>query len=224
MAFVNEWFTFDSVIDKETCNKILSIVNDDWEDAEIDRAKGFSKEERLHGRKSDYKVVPGSRVSEVFWTDAQWIYDLIWPFMIRANNDAGWRYDIVASESSQITRYKKGGFYNFHIDGLGDNLSSYDFPDRPFMNERVRKLSMSVILNDDFDGGETIFPQYNYQTIVSTGSVLVFPVTWSYLHRGKPLTNGYAKYMLGCFLQYDDKQDMDRIGYKTMGLDKNGFG
>ena len=43
MAFVNEWFTFDSVIDEETCNKILSIVNDDWEDAEIDRAKGFSK-------------------------------------------------------------------------------------------------------------------------------------------------------------------------------------
>ena len=204
MAFVNEWFTFDSVIDEETCNKILSIVNDDWEDAEIDRAKGFSKEERLHGRKSDYKVVPGSRVSEVFWTDAQWIYDLIWPFMIRANNDAGWRYDIVASESSQITRYKKGGFYNFHIDGLGDNLSSYDFPDRPFMNERVRKLSMSVILNDDFDGGEFEFASYKNEKCLITplkpklGDVIIFPSIME--HRVAPVTKGVRYSLVNWFV------------------------
>ena len=30
--------------------------------------------------------------------------------------------------------------------------------------------------------------------------------------------------MLGCFLQFDKKQNMDRIGYETMGLDKKGFG
>ena len=47
---------------------------------------------------------------------------------------------------------------------------------------------------------------------------------WSYLHRGRPPKNGFAKYMLGCFLQYDKKQNMDRIGYETMGLDKKGFG
>ena len=82
-----------------------------------------------------------------------------------------------------------------------------------------RFLAFVCYLNDDFDGGETIFPQYNYQTIVSTGSVLVFPVTWSYLHKGNPLTNGYAKYMLGSFLQYEQKQIMNRIGDKTMGLD-----
>ena len=87
-----------------------------------------------------------------------------------------------------------------------------------------RFLAIVCYLNDDFDGGETIFPQYNYQTIVSTGSVLVFPVAWSYLHRGRPPKNGFAKYMLGCFLQFDKKQNMDRIGYETMGLDKKGFG
>ena len=87
-----------------------------------------------------------------------------------------------------------------------------------------RFLAFVCYLNDDFDGGETVFPQYNYQTIVSTGSVLVFPVAWSYLHRGKPINNGYAKYILGSFLQYEEKQKMNRIGDKTMGLDKKGFG
>jgi len=87
-----------------------------------------------------------------------------------------------------------------------------------------RFLALVCYLNDDFDEGETEFPQYNMKTEVSTGTVALFPVAWSYLHRGKPPKNGYAKYMLGCFLQYDDKQDMDRIGYKTMGLDKKGFG
>ena len=87
-----------------------------------------------------------------------------------------------------------------------------------------RFLALVCYLNDDFDEGETEFPQYNYQTKVSTGSVVMFPVAWSYLHRGKPIKNGYAKYMLGTFLHYENKQYMNRVGYKTLGVDKKGFG
>ena len=87
-----------------------------------------------------------------------------------------------------------------------------------------RFLAFVCYLNDDFDEGETEFPQYNYQTKVSTGSVVMFPVAWSYLHRGKPIKNGYAKYMLGTFLHYENKQYMNRVGYKTLGVDKKGFG
>ena len=91
-----------------------------------------------------------------------------------------------------------------------------------YENFRVKRfLAFVCYLNDDFDGGETIFPQHNYQSKVSTGSVLVFPVAWSYLHKGKPLTNGYAKYMLGSFLQYEQRQTMNRIGDKTMRLDNS---
>ena len=81
------------------------------------------------------------------------------------------------------------------------------------------KVIEAGTLNDDFEGGQTIFPQYDYQSEVTTGSVLIFPVAWNYLHRGKPITNGYAKYMLGSFLQYEQRQEMNRIGDKTMGLD-----
>ncbi len=69
-----------------------------------------------------------------------------------------------------------------------------------------------------------LFLQHNIKTKVETGTVVLFPTAWTHLHRGNIATNGYAKYMLGSFLQYAQKQDMDRIGYKTMGLDKKGFG
>ena len=59
--------------------------------------------------------------------------DMIWPFMVRANDDAGWKYNIKAAESTQITRYKKGGFYNFHQDGTGDHLSAYNNPGNEFL-------------------------------------------------------------------------------------------
>ena len=113
-------------------------------------------------------------------------------------------------ENFRVKRYLSDGEqqHNTHVD-----VSNSD--------DAKRFLAFVCYLNDDFDGGETIFPQYNFQTSVATGSVLVFPVTWSYLHRGKPLTGGYAKYILGSFLQYDQKQMMNRIGDKTMGLDNS---
>ena len=69
--------------------------------------------------------------------------------MQQANREAGWNYHIKAAETMQITRYKKGGFYNFHNDGVGDHLSAYNNPQNAFMHGHVRKLSMSVMLNDN---------------------------------------------------------------------------
>tara|TARA_R100000734_G_scaffold443_1_gene626 strand:- start:144 stop:791 length:648 start_codon:yes stop_codon:yes gene_type:complete len=83
-----------------------------------------------------------------------------------------------------------------------------------------RFLALVCYLNDDFDEGETEFPQFNIKTKVESGSLALFPVAWTYLHRGRPPKNGYAKYMLGSFLQYDQKQNMDILGYKTMGVEK----
>ena len=81
-----------------------------------------------------------------------------------------------------------------------------------------RFLALVCYLNDDFDEGETEFSQFNIKTKVETGTLVLFPVAWSYLHRGKPAKNGYAKYMLGCFLQYNKEQRKDILGYKTMGV------
>ena len=74
-----------------------------------------------------------------------------------------------------------------------------------------------LYLNDNFEGGETIFPHFNFKTKVETGSVLLFPCSWSYLHKGNPVKKGHAKYVLGTFLNYIDGQTLNRIGDTTLG-------
>ena len=121
---------------------------------------------------------------------------------------------------------RKYRYENFRIKRyLGESTQQHDtHVDVTNADNARRFLAFVCYLNDDFDEGETEFPQYNYQTKVSTGSVVMFPVAWSYLHKGKQIKNGYAKYILGSFLQYEEKQNMNRMGDKTMGLDKKGFG
>ena len=160
MYLTNEWFVFKKGIDDKTCNKLKRLGFKNWETSSVDISKDITDEERKKGRKGDYKPDSKTRISDVAWTNEQWVYDTIWPFMTQANDEAGWRYNIKAAESSQITRYKKGGFYKFHRDGNGDHLSAYHNPQNAFMHGHVRKLSMSVMLNDNFEGGAFEFASY----------------------------------------------------------------
>jgi len=112
-----------------------------------------------------------------------------------ANEQAGWKYDIKAAESCQITRYKKGGFYSFHTDGNGDHLSAYNAPTNAFLHGHVRKLSMTTLLSDSYEGGEFQFASYGKEECdISTpefskvGSIVVFPSSME--HRVAPVTKG----------------------------------
>ena len=200
---VNEWFIFNAgAIDKKTCNKIKREASKKWELSTVNISKGITDEERKTGKKGDYKTDPKTRISDIAWCNEQWLYDIIWPFMVRANQESGWRYQIKAAESCQITRYKKGGFYSFHQDGNGDHLSASHNPQNAFMHGHVRKLSMSLILNDNFEGGAFEFASYgkekcNITPIDATvGSVIVFPSSME--HRVAPVTKG-TRYSVVCW-------------------------
>lgn len=203
MVNTNEWFIFEAdSIDKKTCNKIKRWASKKWEPSAVDISKETTDEERKTGRKGDYKPDPKARISDVAWCNDQWLYDIIWPFMLRANDEAGWSYNIKAAESNQITRYKKGGFYNFHTDGYGDHLSAYSNPTNAFMHGHVRKLSMSIILNDNFEGGAFEFASYSKEKCnitpleATAGSVIVFPSAME--HRVAPVTKG-TRYSVVCW-------------------------
>ena len=158
MFSTNDWYYFTEGLDKKTCNKIRNSAKGKWKASEVNtRKEGLTDEERISGEKPIVGPDKNARISDVVWTSDQWIYDTIWPWMQEANEQAGWKYDIKFAESMQITRYKKGGFYYFHKDGKGDYLSAYNKPDNEFMHGHVRKLSMTVLLNDNYEGGEFQF-------------------------------------------------------------------
>jgi len=205
MKLVNEWYCCISAIDKNTCNKILSLAKDNWKETRIDTKTNVTDEERKSGRECVYNPNPERRVSDISWSNEQWVWDLIWPYMLEANENAGWKFDIRAVEDAQITRYKTGGFYKFHKDGFSDHLSTYDYPDNPHMDGFVRKLSMTVLLNDNYEGGDFQFCTYQEEkheifttAANSAGSIIVFP---SFLeHRVAPVTKGTRYSLVSWFV------------------------
>ena len=202
MLSVNEWFIFDDALDDKTCNKLKRHASKKWEVSAVDTKKETTDEERKSGRKTEMAVDKRTRISDVAWTNDQWVYDLIWPYMMGANENAGWLYDITSAESAQITRYKKGGFYNFHRDGFGCHLVKYNSPDNAFTHDKVRKLSMTILLNDSFEGGHFEFASYGKENCDITplemkkGQVVVFPSHME--HRVAPVTKG-TRYSLVCW-------------------------
>jgi len=205
MLSTNEWFYFTDGLDKKICNKIRNSAKDKWEVSGVDVRKSITDEERITGAKPIEAINKKARISDVVWTTDQWIFDTIWPWMKGANERAGWKYDISSAESMQITRYKKGGFYCFHKDGKSDHLSVYNQPDNKFKHGRVRKLSMTVLLNDNYEGGEFQFASYNKEECEistpefnKTGMIIVFPSDIE--HRVAPVTKGIRYSLVVWFL------------------------
>jgi len=193
MITFNEWYTFQKGFDKETCEKIIKLGEDGFDDASIE---GNGDDDGL--------IDKGVRVSDVkFLENCRWIIDLITPYIETANINAEWKFDIVGLGKLQLTRYKKGGFYDWHRDGRGDHIAGMQYKDDP--NKYVRKLSISVLLDDAYEGGEFQFISYDKTDhSISTpelnkaGSVIVFPSFMS--HRVAPVTEGTRHSLVGWFL------------------------
>ena len=163
------------------------------------------------------------RDSEVCWFNDQWMYDLIYPYLNTANKTAGWHWQFDHSESFQFTKYTSNGFYGWHADGSSDHPGKYKryipgitpndsvdnlgysnkiprgFTDDPKMVGKVRKLSMTINLNNpgEYSGGNLKFDfgphadgeRYHECTeIRPQGSIIIFP-SFVY-HQVTPIEKG----------------------------------
>jgi len=171
----NNYFAWDKELSHEICQKLINLGKGNWNRAAVVN-----------------KSVVGVRKSDIVWIKEQWVYDLISPYMFTANERAGWKYNITTAEDCQITRYTKDGFYNWHIDGMGSHSELQD-------DGNTRKLSMSVILNSDYEGGDFEMRGLENQVPrLEEGSILVFP---SFVeHRVTPVTEGIRYSLVSWFV------------------------
>ena len=180
------WY-WNKELPHETCQKLIKLGKGNWK-----QATTFGSEEKTHS-------IDNIRKSDIVWIDDQWVYDLIWDYMLTANENAGWKYDIVASESCQVTRYTKDGFYTWHRDGMGSHNDIHHEPENKFLHGNARKLSMSVILNSDFEGGDFEIRDLDDKIPrLGEGSVIVFPSFIS--HRVVPVTKGVRYSLVAWFV------------------------
>jgi PKHD-type hydroxylase len=239
MQLKNWYYFFKSALTPEECKKIINTglkqIDDDKSKGVNTAAETFGKTHKQalleknnrvnsindktleelskETGKSTKEIAETSyiRDSEVSWLENDWIYNLINPYIKKANKDSGWMYDLDCSEMFQFTVYKPGGFYGWHYDGSSDHFSVYKraipgvTPDNHQHTKnnnhigKVRKLSLTINLNapGEYDGGNLKFdfgPHYpgkrfhECEEIRPQGSIILFP---SFLyHQVTPITRG----------------------------------
>ena len=148
-------WSFPEALDSETCNRIIEL--------------GLSKKKRkatVQNKQEQY------RESNVVWLYDQWITELLIPYIYSANEKAGWNFQWEPDEEIQFTEYNKGGYYDWHRD-------SFEQSDG---DGKIRKISVTINLNDNFKGGDMWFDnalEYDKtdpkKISKSTGGITVFP-------------------------------------------------
>ena len=164
MTYVRKFvcWEFLNEIDLSTCKKIINLGENKW-------------------KNSHNESISIANVKE------KWVHDLALKYMKSANKNSGWDIQSSVMETMQLRKIDVDPYNNaWNIDG--DGFTRYDRPDSEGLNGRTRKLSMNIILNDDYEGGELEF--FNNKKLIEekTGTIVVFP---SYMvHRVNPVTKG----------------------------------
>jgi hypothetical protein len=82
---------------------------------------------------------------------------------------------LLKSNVWQITRYERDGKFHNHVDDC------YEFQ---------RVVSVSMLLNDDYAGGELVFSHHKLSVKPSAGKVVLFSSGFQNMHRVEPVVRG----------------------------------
>ena len=99
-------------------------------------------------------------------------------------------YDIEvnSSEIPQILSYSIGGHYLPHIDG--ESIWVTPNQEKIWKKSTDRDLSIVFYLNDEFEGGDFIFPELKIRIRPEPGMMICFPSNHHYMHGVEPVTKG----------------------------------
>ena len=97
-------------------------------------------------------------------------------------------------EQFQVVNYGHGGFFIPHHDACDGNIS---YCERMNKNNGPRYITLMIYLNDNFEGGETIFPSINKKIKPEKGKAVIFRnvnakgnIIKQSLHGGEPVKSG----------------------------------
>jgi len=198
MNLKNYYYYFQSALSPRLCQEIIDYGKQ--HQAEMAVTGGYNRQNGQMSKK-DLNNMQKKRKSDIVWMNDRWIYKEIHPYIHQANRDAGWNFEWDWSESCQFTKYGVGQYYGWHCDSWE---VPYNKPDEPESHGKIRKLSVTISLNDpdEYVGGNLEFDFRNQvdwernkkkaikscEEIRPRGSIIVFPsFCW---HRVAPVTSG----------------------------------
>jgi prolyl 4-hydroxylase len=160
----------------EECDKIIELSK-----GNMFSSKVYSQNEDLY----DNKI----RISQQTWLNDNdsFIKDLSNKIKSYTNTNNNYL------EELQVVNYKPGGFYKPHYDACVGNKTTCERMNK----EGPRYLTVLIYLNDNFEGGETIFPKINKSVKPEKGKAVIFQnvddngaIINQALHGGEPVKNG----------------------------------
>ena len=96
------------------------------------------------------------------------------------------RYNIpfeLYHEPYTVLKYSNNVEYKPHFDGS---------------TETARSVSVVIYLNDDYDGGEIEFTNFNLKLKPEANSMIFFPSNFAYTHKAHPVTSGTKYAIVTC--------------------------
>lgn len=162
-----------NALSRDECGALISLSETiGFESAKIegvlDGPRGFRVED---GRDNARSAFEDPTVAELIWKRVA--------AQIPARE--GWAASGI-NERLRFYRYEPGQRFAFHQDGFYQRS-----------NEERSFLTLLLYLNEDFDGGETVFREPPETFAPRTGSVLIF--AHEHWHEGRPIERG-IKYVL----------------------------
>ncbi len=124
-----------------------------------------------------------------------------------------YRVSARAAEPPHILHYGTGGHYIAHVDA--ETLYKDDEGLDLWEKTLDRDLSVVCFLNDDFAGGELVFPALDLSVKPQAGTLVCFPSDHNYIHGVNPVTLGH-RYTLVTWLKVAGMPTMDEINELAM--------
>lgn len=126
-----------------------------------------------------------------YWLEADSIWQDCYDAMINPISEYSNKYKIQMNYMEAFNFIKYGP--NEHFSEHSDHGHSY-----------VCTLSAVGYFNDNYDGGELYFNNFNLKIKPEKGDLYLFPSTYLFSHAALPVTNG-TKYSLVTMLDYNDQ-------------------
>ena len=114
--------------------------------------------------------------------DFAWLYSKFESLCMQANFNFNWNFEMTGMFEPAIYLTYDGkvkGKYDYHMDVGGDGPMSY------------RKISATLLVNDDYEGGELVFqgaPKPDKEPPLKAGTIIYFPSFM--IHSVQPVTKG----------------------------------
>lgn len=173
-AITHAWSYWDDTFSEFELNQIIKICEED----------NLIKGETFDGQTDRFR---SSKINYQYLNEKnRWIFQRLNGLLYEVNSSF-WNFDLAGYEYFQYSTYnaEEQGRYDWHVDCFMNQINEKD-------GNLHRKLSMSLLLNDDFEGGELQVNTGDAKSVDVPKGRAVFFASHT-LHRVTPVTKGIRK-------------------------------